>query len=410
VYLRHELIAASSPVPFVGRISFLAGPHADSALALLSISLASRSLTFSREGDRYRAGYDVIAELKSATGTRKVVDATESVRLLTYQETQRNDETVIFQRFFQVFPGTYELSLTLRDVVGGRTSAFQSGLTAPNPRVRGISSPVLVHEGETRDNLDSPPRLVASPRGTGVFGADSVLRAYVEAYSGIGGTNSIGYAIVNEGGTRIFGDSIILGSSSPVAGGFIRIPVTSVGIGVARLRVWRTSGSDTVQTPLFVGFGEELPVASFSDMLSYLRFYASGERLARMRSAAEEQKPGMWSAFLRETDSDPSTPQHEGLLQYFDRIRRANERFSGENIDGWLTDRGEVYVTLGEPDQLGALASADLTGRVRSFAWEYQQHSLRLIFTDRTGLGRWMLEPLSEAEFRSVALRERAGR
>jgi GWxTD domain-containing protein len=215
---------------------------------------------------------------------------------------------------------------------------------------------------------------------------------------------------VNELGTTLAIDSVQLnGSGGELSGAVVRIPVTTVGLGVGRLRLWFPGTRDTVSGPLFVGFGEDLPVATFNDMLNYLQYYINPARVLTLRQAAEDQRASLWAAFLRDTDPVASTPQHEGLLAYFERIRRANDRFRGEATDGWLTDRGKVYVTLGEPDQLTSNSSGDVYSRNRTFAWDYQRYNLRLFFVDRTGLGRWTLDPSSEADFNSVAARERVG-
>jgi GWxTD domain-containing protein len=103
---------------------------------------------------------------------------------------------------------------------------------------------------------------------------------------------------------------------------------------------------------LFVSFGDELPIASFEDMLSYLRFYASPTRIKALREAASDMRSEAWSVFLAETDPVPTTPQHEGLQLYFSRIQRANLEFREEGSQGWLSDRGMVFVSLGEPDQI----------------------------------------------------------
>ena len=58
-YRRAGFLTASGPVAFVGSVRFLAGPTPDSALTIVAVSLPSRSLTFSREGERYRATYEV---------------------------------------------------------------------------------------------------------------------------------------------------------------------------------------------------------------------------------------------------------------------------------------------------------------------------------------------------------------
>ena len=410
LYLKQGLMAASSPVPFVGRMAFFAGPTPDSTLALMTISMPTTALEFAREGDRYRAGYAVVADLRTATGTaRRVVDAIEAVRVIAWSETQRHEESVIFQRYFLVRPGTYQMSVSVRDQGQARASVYEKEIIIPNAQQQGISTALVIHEAEQRSALMSPPKVVASPRSSGIFGRDSTIEAYVETY-GQGRGGMIHYAVVNEAGSPLLEDSTALNSTDAVSSAVLRIPVTSVGIGVGRLRVWSPGARDTVNTPLFVGFGDNLPIASFTDMLNYLRCYVKPERLNALRSAPEGQKPLLWGNLLRDTDPLADTPQHEGLLAYFGRIRYANEQFRGEAMEGWLTDRGQVWATLGPPDQLSSAGTTQIMGRTaRSLIWEYQKHNLRLFFQERSGLGRWELDPSSRSEFNAAAMKERVG-
>jgi GWxTD domain-containing protein len=396
-------------VPFVGRLAFFAGQSNDSTLVLFTVSLPTSALEFSREGERYRATYEVVADLRSQTGPRRVVQATEIVRVVTWEETQRSEENVIFQRYFNAPPGAYHLSVSVRDAERARNSTFEKEVQVPSARAEGISTVLVVYEADARTSLSSPPRLVASPRSAGVFGRDSVILAYVETY-GFATRSDLNYTVAGASGTSLTVNSAVLTRSEQITSGLLKIPVTSVGIGVARLKVWATGAVDTVETPLFMGFGDDLPVASFNDMLDHLKFFIKADRLAALRTGPEATKAAMWTELLESSDPVPSTPQHEGLLSYFDRIRQANDRFRGESNEGWLTDRGMVWVTLGPPDQLSAGTPTQVLGRsTRSIVWEYQRHALRLYFQDRTGLGRWTLEPSSSAEFNAVAQRVRAG-
>src|ERR671915_1712577 len=73
-YRRAGFLTTSGPVSFVGNVRVLAGPTVDSVLAIVAISLPSRSLTFTREGERYRAAYEVEFELlkRAAASARPV--------------------------------------------------------------------------------------------------------------------------------------------------------------------------------------------------------------------------------------------------------------------------------------------------------------------------------------------------
>jgi GWxTD domain-containing protein len=162
---------------------------------------------------------------------------------------------------------------------------------------------------------------------------------------------------------------------------------------------------DTLRIPIFVAFGEELPVATFTQMLDYLRYYVSAQRLQAMRDAAPEARAGLWAAFLRDTDPVPQTPSHEGLRDYFSRIAQANIRFREEGSAGWLTDRGRVAVALGQPDQIFDSPIGDIGQRGRRLVWEYRDHRLHVEFVDQTGFGRWRMTLASESEFEAVVRR-----
>ena len=197
---------------------------------------------------------------------------------------------------------------------------------------------------------------------------------------------------------------------TPLYSGIVNVPVSRVGVGVASLVARRAGGagvatSDSARAPIFVSFGDELPVTTFEEMLSYLRFFTTPERIRALRDTAPEHRAAAWAAFLRETDPNSGTPQNEAIRDYFMRIRQANARFRDEGGAGWLSDRGMVYVTLGDPDQVYEQAANDVSQRGRAQIWEYREYNAQLIFVDQTGFGRWRLTSSSAAEFASLARR-----
>jgi len=157
---------------------------------------------------------------------------------------------------------------------------------------------------------------------------------------------------------------------------------------------------------VFVTFGEDLPVATFSDMVSYLRYFGSPSRLQGLRDAPPDARAAAWASFLRDTDPDPATPVNEALRDYFGRIAQANVRFREEGGVGWLTDRGRVFVALGTPDQFYEPNTTDLNQRGRAQIWDYRRHRLQVVFIDQTGFGRWRMTVGSEAEFEALMRRE----
>ena len=153
-------------------------------------------------------------------------------------------------------------------------------------------------------------------------------------------------------------------------------------------------------------FGEDLPVATFNEMLSYLRYFGSSARLQALRDAPPDTRATAWASFLRETDPDPATPVNEAMRDYFGRIAEANARFREEGEVGWLTDRGRVFVALGAPDQYYEPNTTDMNQRGRTQVWDYRRHRLQVVFIDQTGFGRWRMTVGSEADFEALMRRE----
>jgi GWxTD domain-containing protein len=405
LYRRMGLMAESGETPFVASLSFFASPRADSTLMMLTVALANRSLTFRREGDHYRAQYQV--EFDATQGGRRVIERRrdEAVRVLAFRETTRSDESVLFRQFVTLAPGTYDMRLTLRQQPNGPGSAVEATVGVPQLISGTVSSPVPLHSVVPRDRKTGLPQLLASPRSTAVFGRDSVVPLYIEGY-GTGSEFSVSVQATSDaGGAVLWSDSIDLPQRGDLFSGIVEVPVGRLGVGVTSVGVTRTGGSDTVRTPLFVAFGEDLPVATFSEMLDYLRYYASISRVQTLRAAPPERRAQAWAQFLRETDPNPATTEHEGLRDYFGRVSQANIQFREEGSPGWMTDRGRVFISLGRPDQIFEPNVADLSQRGRTQIWDYREHRLQILFIDQTGFGRWRMTQSSELEFEGVVRR-----
>jgi GWxTD domain-containing protein len=206
----------------------------------------------------------------------------------------------------------------------------------------------------------------------------------------------------------VWRDTVQLAAHTPpMHSSIISVPVAALGVGRLTLSATPLDAADTVRMPLFISFGEEWAISSFDEMVNLLRFYATDERLLKLREASGEERATAWATFYTETDPDTRTPEHEGLRTYFNRLRVVNERFADEGRSGWQSDRGEVYVTLGEPDQVLEQGDNSFNQRGRAQLWTYHQYRLQLVFIDQSGFGRWRLTSSSETDFQSAAQRVR---
>jgi GWxTD domain-containing protein len=148
-----------------------------------------------------------------------------------------------------------------------------------------------------------------------------------------------------------------------------------------------------------VSFSSSWVVTNFDDMLNLLRYFPPSPALDSLRKASAAERGRLWKAFWKASDPNPATGNNEALDQYVRRVAQANLRFRDEGIPGWRTDRGEVFVRLGEPDEVFD-ASPQSQGRL--IRWGYTQFQLALYFLDESGFGRFRLTPSSRSEMERI--------
>ena len=75
----------------------------------------------------------------------------------------------------------------------------------------------------------------------------------------------------------------------------------------------------------------------------------------------------------------------------------ANERFRDEGAgQGWRSERGEVYIALGPPDQE---LETPPGSEQRIVQWVFNEYRAVLTFTGQMGFSRLRLTPASRSEF-----------
>ncbi len=74
------------------------------------------------------------------------------------------------------------------------------------------------------------------------------------------------------------------------------------------------------------------------------------ERNALLELATEEERERFVEAFWAVRDPTPGTERNEFRDEHYERIRQANRLYGRDTSrQGWMTDRGRLYILLGEP-------------------------------------------------------------
>ncbi len=405
-------------------VTFRSEEGVGQTLVEVYVSVTHDQLAFTRAGSVFRAEYDLSLVLVGPRG-ETVFDETAAGETTTpvFEETI-SEEIVRVQRFtFMVRPGSYELRLSLTDRNSGRRREQNIEIDVPrySDTRLGISDILLAdYLGESTPEL--PPGAVVDYAGTQLFSrrghayipntrgiyanfAPSVL-AYYEVY----GFNPLrrtdqdrAYQVefwVNNGDseTEIYylrrhdkpGDSafnsVEMNIQDLTPGRyFLQIDITDLGTGTT---VSSRRNFTVMESYLTLAYRD------YDKAVRQLRYIASEREMRLLRQAPEGSRLSLFRQFWASRDPTPGTKRNESMIEYYRRIAYANDTFGVPQLEGWATDRGMVYITLGLPDFIERQQFARESKP--SELWVYNSVRLRLSFLDESGFGDYVLQNRDE--------------
>lgn len=187
-----------------------------------------------------------------------------------------------------------------------------------------------------------------------------------------------------------------------------------------------TNGSTiaTAGKPFFVNnphiAQERGPMSVYSDELALLSFEELGEEFRQCRYIATDEdrrrfnefttadeRRAFLSQFWAETAQGRYDDEPRYRSEYLARVEEANDRFRTLGTEGWLTDRGRVFLLYGNADEIERYPSS---GQIKPYEiWRYYQieNGVEFVFVDRSGYGEYVLiHSTKRGEFRDDAWRQ----
>ena len=407
-YARQGLITGDDAFPAVAGFATLAGPG-DSTWVLFALSLPASALRFHRDGAGFAAGYSVSLRFQRDGVELKRSDRSAQVRVRSFEETGRTEESIIYQDHVALEPGRYVVDVAVRDSIGTRGLLAEDTLDVPAYAAGGTAL-VPVHQAVPRGHRGAPPRLIVNARRAAAFGGPAPL-VYVESYDSAAALDVL---VRDEADATLLSLAVPMDrdSGADFASAVVTLPVDSLPLGVSTIEARGAASSAALA--LLVTISDQWMVANYDEVLDYLAYVASREEIETLRSAASAaERRAAWDAFWARRDPVPASPINEYREEFFERVRVAAEQFAESGRPGWRTDRGEVYIVLGAPDRVvtGQIERRDIAGALDAIEWLYdrpRRGTIELLFLDRDGFGRYEMTRSSEVAFRAIADRMRA--
>jgi GWxTD domain-containing protein len=408
-YQRLGFITGPPSYSAVAGFASLAGP-ADSTIVIYAMSLPANALRFQRDDAGFLAEYNVELHYVRDGATAARVQSREAVRVASFAETTRGDETVVFQAMTSLAPGRYEVQIRSNDAHSSRGFRAVDTIDVPRFGFGGmqLAPPIPVLDAEPRADRGATPAIVASPRRALSYGG-AAARIYVEAYDTV--SVPVQLRVADEFGEVVWFTERVIESRDGIGTTIFEVPGDRLPLG--RLSVQAVSARESTESgPLVLTITDQWLVGSFEEVIQFLRYIATPTEIDSLAAAPAALRRELWDAFWASRDPFPATPGNEFRDEFFRRVRIAAESYGDGGRPGWRTDRGEVFIVLGPPDraQERYLGRGDAGLRPTGLEWIYENTPvgrLSLVFVDRSGFGRYELVPASHAAFRNAAERLR---
>jgi GWxTD domain-containing protein len=363
---------------------------ASKARVRVTIGVPYAELNWQQAGDDFVAGASFVVELAPSRGRRRLYgDSWEHrLRVADYRGTVARRNVLLATREFDVPPAAYAVRVTVQDVTGREQSEVRDRL-----EVRDLSRFPVGFADLELGVMDSSGVFAGQPSRS--FGFDSealaVRAVLVDRRPGSWPRDYRYHWRVQDegGGITAEGDTIVTvqRAAEPVV---IRPASRELFIGGYSFELELREGKTSWRTTRSFEVEESGPPSgrAYDELLEALGYVAESSEIDAMRNLQREQQVERWEAFWRRRDPTPETLRNEYEIEFFRRLRHAEQNFLGFG-PGWRSDMGRMYIRYGPPDQIEQRQPSATQPGIE--IWYYNQPYRRLVFTDREGFGRYSL-------------------
>ncbi len=128
------------------------------------------------------------------------------------------------------------------------------------------------------------------------------------------------------------------------------------------------------------------------DVFGYSKYIATDKEIQQWNTLTQiEGKKTFLFNFWKSRDTDVSTPGNEYKRDYFNRVSTANQRYSTIQKKGWKTDRGRIFISVGEPSEVERFPNQTDTRPYELWHYNEIEGGVIFVFADLTGFSDYQL-------------------
>jgi len=138
----------------------------------------------------------------------------------------------------------------------------------------------------------------------------------------------------------------------------------------------------------FMWIDAPIKAIKLPECIEYMKYILDDEEKKKLLALSGEKQRKEFLNYWKNLESSEGN-DNKLMKEYFYRVNYANMKFTNRIMPGWETDRGRIYITIGEPDKIDTRKS--ITSEETYKIWDYSEIARRYIFADRYGDGNYKL-------------------
>jgi len=368
----------------------------DSAKARLDvyIELPLENLQFKKvSSTNYEANIDYSIRIITLAGKPLINETyTETITNSINEQRKLNELSVFALKQFYLLPDKYKLFFTLKDKSSLNEYTKEYGFEVINFSAGNIEfSDIMILSSYS---IDSSGKKEIVPLINNNIGNLKEFYIFFEIYNfeSTPQSEDFVYRITNTTTGKQVTDGNLYFLIQPGISNYVeKISTKDLYIGDFRLDIVGKFNQKIYVTKFFTYRWDWFPISikDIDEAINQTIYIASSQEYDYMKAAkTPEEKQIRFLKFWRDKDPNPNTPKNEIMIEYYRRVKIANERFS-HYVEGWKTDMGMVYIRYGEPSNIERHPFDEDSKPYE--IWDYYDINRRFVFVDYTGFGDYRL-------------------
>ncbi len=316
----------------------------------------------------------------------------EEVKTKNTEQTNSVSSFKLSLKKISIPPGTYRIVCNLEDLESHKVASFDSKFTVRNFNSTLYASDILLINTDPDYHVKN--KLLPNISRIIPYG-NKVIKGFYEIYSLTDTTLNVKY-LIQKNNKKILAEIESKLDIKKGKNNFIPvIPDTGLQLGKYTLKAIITTLNNKTVAVIRKSFkyviGDfAIPIDSLDTAIRQMEFITNADEQEYLLNAPTySEKVNRFLAFWKSKDPTPETTYNEVLIEYFRRVQFANNTFTGYK-EGWRSDMGMIYITLGPPDEVERhpMDGANYPYEV----WSYSRINRAFVFIDRTGFGDYKLQ------------------